>query len=66
MMILLKRPITERQFEQWEMGFKNMDTIDTSKLPGYTNYLNEPFNSERFKEASFAYTFLNLFKEQMR
>jgi len=65
-MILLKRPVTERQFEQWEMGFKNIDTIDTSKLSGYTNYLNEPFNSERFKEASFAYTFLNLFKEQMR
>jgi len=64
--LLLKRPVPKRQFEQWEMGFTNIDTIDTSKLTGYTNYLNEPFNSHRFKDVSFAYTFLNLFREGMR
>jgi hypothetical protein len=64
--LMLKRPVPQRQFEQWEMGFTNIDTIDTSKLPGYTNYLNEPFNSHRFKDVSFAYTFLNLFREEMR
>ena len=64
--LLLKRPVPSRQFEQWEMGFTNIDTIDTSTLPGYTPYLNEPFNSTRFKDVSFAYTFLNMFKEEMR
>ncbi len=64
--LLLKRPVPKRQFEQWEMGFTNIDTIDTSTLPGYTPYLKEPFNSNRFKDASFAYTFLNMFKEEMR
>jgi hypothetical protein len=64
--LLLKRPVPKRYFEQWEMGFTNLDTLDTSSLPGYTPYLNEPFNSNRFKDVSFAYTFLNLFKEQMR
>ena len=64
--LLLKRPVARRQFEQWEMGFTNLDTLDTSKLTGYTNYLNEPFNSDRFKDVSFAYTFLNMFKEEMR
>src|SRR3982751_6377232 len=64
--LLLKRPVPSRQFEQWEMGFTNIDKIDTSALPGYTPYLNEPFNSMRFKDVSFAYTFLNMFKEEMR
>lgn len=64
--LLLKRPVTKRQFEQWEMGFTNIDTIDTSTLTGYTPYLNEPFSSKRFTDVSFAYTFLNMFKEEMR
>ncbi len=64
--LLLKRPVPKRQFEQWEMGFTNIDTIDTSTLPGYTPYLNEPFSSKRFTDVSFAYTFLNMFKEGMR
>lgn len=64
--LLLKRPVPKRQFEQWEMGFTNIDTLDTSALPGYTPYLNEPFSSNRFKDVSFAYTFLNMFKEEMR
>lgn len=64
--VLLKRPVAKREFEQWEMGFTNIDTIDTSSIPGYSTYLTEPFNSTRFKDASFAYTFLNMFKEGMR
>jgi hypothetical protein len=64
--LLLKRPVPESQFEKWEMGFTNIDTIDTSAIKGYTPYLNEPFNSKRFKDVSFAYTFLNMFREQMR
>ncbi len=64
--LLLKRPVPKRQFERWEMGFSNLDKIDTSNLPGYTPYLNEPFNSKRFQEVSFAYAFLNMFKEEMR
>jgi len=64
--LMLKRPVPKRQFENWEMGFANLDTIDTSNLPGYTSYLNEPFNSKRFTDVSFAYTFLSLFKEEMR
>lgn len=64
--LLLKRSVDKRQFEQWEMGFKNLDRADMSAIPGYSNYLNEPFNSDHFKNPSFAYTFLNLFKEGMR
>jgi len=64
--LLLKRPVPKRHFENWEMGFTNLDTIDPNTIPGYTPYLNEPFNSQRFKDVSFAYAFLNMFKEEMR
>ena len=64
--LLLKRSVPKRSFEQWEMGFTNIDKMDTSTLQGYTTYLSEPFNSKRFTDVGFAYTFLNLFKKQMR
>jgi hypothetical protein len=63
---LLQRPIPEREFAQWQMGFTNLDTIDSTTIPGYTPFLNESFNSDRFKDTTFAYTFLRIFKEQMR
>lgn len=64
--MLLKRPVDKRQFEEWQMGFRNLDTVNANAIPGYTNYLNEPFNSNRFQNVSFAYTFLNMFREEMR
>ena len=64
--LLLKRPVHNRQFEHWEMGFTNLDTIDPTTIPGYTPYLKESFRSNRFKDVSFAYAFLNMFKEEMR
>ncbi len=63
---LLTRPVPKRQFENWEMGFTNLDTIDPATIPGYTPFLKEPFHSKRFENANFAYTFLNMFKEGMR
>lgn len=64
--MLLKRSVDKRQFEEWEMGFRNLDTVNANAIPGYTNYLNEPFNSNRFQQVGFAYTFLNMFREEMR
>jgi len=52
--------VKKREFEQWEMGFANLDTVEISKIPGYTNYLNEPFNSKRFTDASFVIRSLRL------
>lgn len=60
------RPVTERGFGAWEMGFMHLDKVDPATIPGYTTYLKEPLNSERFKDENFAATFLRLFKEGMR
>ena len=60
------RPITERTFGHWEMGFVNMNNIDLSKIEGYSAYLEEPLDSERFTDFDFAHIFLTAFKEGMR
>ena len=64
--LIARRSVPERGFGQWEMGFVHLDTIDPPKVEGYTPFLNEPLNSERFKDMNFAYTFLNVFKEGIR
>jgi hypothetical protein len=65
-MPLINRRIEAREFDEWEMGFTDLDRIDLLALPGYSAYLREPFNSERFKNNSYAYAFLRMFKEHMR
>lgn len=63
---LITRPVAKREFAEWEMGFTDLDTIDPTSIPGYSPYLKESFTSERFQNQSFAFTFLRLFKENIR
>lgn len=61
---ILKRPVTERIFPDWEMGFSNLDGMDLSQLPGYTDFLQNPITPEYFaKNPSHAYVFLNTFRQ---
>jgi hypothetical protein len=64
--LIAKRPVAERGFGAWEMGFVHIDTLDPTRIAGYTTFLKEPLNSERFKDMNFAYTFLEVFKEGIR
>ncbi|MEP7288141.1 MAG: BLUF domain-containing protein [Chloroflexota bacterium] len=64
--IILKRPVTERSFSEWSMGFLQLDNIDPATVPGYTPFLNYSFSSEKFKDENFAYTFLRVFKKNLR
>mgnify|MGYP001118320458 CR=1 FL=1 len=43
--ILMDGPIDQRQFEDWQMGFVNLDSIDTRLVPGFSDFMaegNEP------------------------
>lgn len=64
--LIAKRPVPRRAFGEWEMGFVHIDTLDPSRVAGYTAFLRQPLNSERFKDMNFAYTFLEVFKEGIR
>ncbi len=61
----MKRPIPQREFSDWEMGFVNLDTTDAEQIPGYSPYLNLPLNAPEFQKEGFAATFIRVFKQMM-
>ncbi|MEP7294426.1 MAG: BLUF domain-containing protein [Chloroflexota bacterium] len=62
----MKRTIPEREFSEWQMGFVNLGDVDASQLPGYSDYLDVPLDSDSFKQDGFAATFLGVFKQIVR
>ena len=37
---LLKRPVAQREFEGWSMGFKSLSGPDFANFPGWSDFLN--------------------------
>ena len=37
--------VEEREFSDWQMGFVELDGVDVSMLPGFSNFLNEDDDS---------------------
>ena len=35
--------ITQRNFSEWSMGFRDLGTVDVSDLDGYTDFLDRPY-----------------------
>ncbi len=60
------RPVTERLFGDWEMGFLNLEKDKLDKVEGYSDFLSEPLNSSKFQEGEFAYIFLRTFRDFIR
>ena len=57
--------VPQRQFPQWSMGFKNLDEIDISQVPGYTPHPNLPAHHARESwKASFVIGMLGAFMHE--
>lgn len=66
-MTIAKRKVSERTFPDWQMAFVNLQTVKPEDIPGYSQYLTEPFTPENFEQnPSLAHRFLQVFKEIMR
>lgn len=48
-LILLQETIEERQFPDWSMGFRNLNSAEYSAMEGYSEILNYSFTGEEFK-----------------
>ena len=60
---LMTGPASERDFPQWFTGFENLDELDVSAMPGWTDFLSEGFNVPAFfDDPSFAQRLLVDFK----
>ena len=46
--ILFQGPIQEREYADWEMGFIDLDGIDITLLPGFSNFLLDDSQPRQF------------------
>lgn len=49
--ILAQEPIAERAFPDWAMGFKNVGQLTAEQVEGYSDFLDQNFNLEHFRQA---------------
>ena len=47
--LLLERQIELREFADWTMAFRNLSDPALRDIPGYSEFLNIPLNSEEFR-----------------
>jgi hypothetical protein len=63
---LLQRPLAERQFPDWSMGFRDLNAADALSIPGYSEFLNAPLTGEEFaSNPTRCQKFLMMFKRNM-
>jgi hypothetical protein len=61
--VILKKPIPRRNFPDWSMAFRDLNSKELRELPGYSDFLNTAF-TER-PNPSQAQILLDLFKRSM-
>jgi len=66
-MRLIQGPIKERDFPNSAMAFRDLDSPELRKLPGYSEFLNTPLNGELLaKDIPTCKRLLLLFKQNIR
>lgn len=64
--VLLKQKITQREFPDWSMGFRNLRDVDLNLTPGYRDFLNISLTSPAFEaDPTRAQRLLLMFRKKM-
>lgn len=64
---LIQGPIQERNFPNSAMAFRDLDSPELRRLPGYSEFLNTPLNGELLaKDIPACKRLLLLFKQNIR
>ncbi len=64
---LLEQQIELRQFSDWTMAFRNLNDPALREIDGYSDFLNEPLDSETFrKDPTKALRLVEIFRRNMR
>ena len=48
--VLFEGPIESREFADWSMGFVDLDEVDVSQLPGFSDFLSKKTDSRLLLE----------------
>ena len=62
--VLFKGVSAQRDFPDWSMGFHDLDSPDTKKIPGFSNLLGTTLTTSDFVDTRRAKKLLLLFKEE--
>ena len=46
---LVEFDLKQRDFPDWTMAFRNLDDPDTRGIPGYSEFMNEPLDSGKYR-----------------
>ena len=66
LLTLLEGPLTQRQFPDWSMGFRDLSAADVLAVPGYDEFLNTPLTDPRFaSDPTRCQKLLTTFKKSM-
>lgn len=49
LIVLFQGAVPERQFPGWSMAFRDLNSPEIRQLPGYSEFLNTPLDSDKFK-----------------
>lgn len=64
-LLIYKKPIKERGFPDWTMGFNKIDDESLEAIEGYTKFLKNPTPDFFIQKASEAEALLDQFKHQL-
>ncbi|MEY3760258.1 MAG: hypothetical protein RIR39_1749 [Pseudomonadota bacterium] len=64
-LLINKKPIKQRGFPDWTMGFNKIDNKDVETIEGYTEFLKNPTPEFFIQRASEAEAILDQFKHQL-
>jgi len=65
LILIYKKPIKQRGFPDWTMGFNKIDDTDLGSIEGYTHFLKNPTPEFFIQRASEAESLLDQFKHQL-
>ncbi len=65
-LVLTQGPLAARQFHEWSMGFRDLQTADALSTPGYSEFLNTPLTGAEFSaDPTRSQRLLMMFKKSM-
>lgn len=65
-LVLLRGQVPGRQFPDWSMGFRDLNSEEVRATPGYNEFLNAPLTGAEFADPARCHKLLLTFKRSMR
>ena len=62
--VLFRGETPEREFPDWSMGFRDLESGDAHELPGFNEFMNTPLDASEFADLSRTVRLFSVFKNR--